>query len=134
MSRQARRDTAPEWALRRVLHARGRRYRLCYPVPGLPRRTIDIAFPGPKVAVFVDGCFWHGCPEHGTDPKANDVWWAEKLARNVERDRETDAALVARSWRVVRVWEHEDASEAADRVEDVLRARRALPGSVAATP
>jgi DNA mismatch endonuclease (patch repair protein) len=133
MSRQARRDTAPELALRRVLHARGRRYRLCYPVPGLPRRTIDIAFPGPKVAVFVDGCFWHGCPEHGTDPKANDEWWAEKLARNVERDRETDAALGARMWRVVRVWEHEDASEAADRVEDVLRARRALPDSVVAT-
>ena len=134
MSRQARRDTAPELALRRVLHARGRRYRLCYPVPGLPRRTIDIAFPGPKVAVFVDGCFWHGCPAHGTDPKANDVWWAEKLTRNAERDRETVAALTARSWLVMRVWEHENASEAADRVEDVLRARRALPDSVRGTP
>ena len=125
MSRQARRDTAPELALRRELHARGLRYRLCHPVPGFPRRTIDVAFPGAQVAVFVDGCFWHGCPEHGTGPKANDRWWAEKLARNGERDRETDAALAAAGWHVLRFWEHEDAARAADRVESLVRGRRA---------
>lgn len=78
MSRHPRRDTGPELVLRRALHAAGLRYRVGYPVPGLPRRTIDIAFTRAKVAVFVDGCFWHGCEQHRTVPTANGAWWAEK--------------------------------------------------------
>ena len=91
----------------------------------MPRRTIDIAFSVPKVAVFVDGCFWHACPQHGTAPRANDGWWSEKLERNVQRDRETDAHLRAAGWCVVRVWEHEPVQAAADRIEAILPARRA---------
>ncbi len=74
-------------------------------------------FLGKRVAVFVDGCFWHGCPEHGTQPKRNEAWWSEKLRRNVQRDRETDAHLTGLGWVVIRVWEHEDTLAAADRVE-----------------
>lgn len=133
MSRQARRDTAPEMALRRELHARGLRYRICYPVPGMPRRSIDVAFIGAKVAVFVDGCFWHGCPQHATDPKSNDAWWAGKLARNAARDRETDAALTSAGWCVLRVWEHEHAVDAADRIEALLGRRRVRSGHVVGT-
>src|SRR5215211_8860132 len=86
MARQARADTVPEIALRRLLHAAGLRFRVGLKVPGMPRRTIDVAFPRAKVAVFVDGCFWHSCPQHATKPAANDAWWAQKLAGNVERD------------------------------------------------
>lgn len=116
MSRQASRDTNPELAVRRLLHASGHRYRLQRPVPGLPRRTIDIAFPKAKVAVFLDGCFWHGCPEHATSPKANADWWRQKLDRNISRDRETTAHLLAAGWTVLRFWEHEAPVEVADRV------------------
>jgi DNA mismatch endonuclease (patch repair protein) len=117
MSVQARRDTAPEMALRRLLFARGYRYRVAYPVPGMRRRTIDIAFTRTRLAVFVDGCFWHGCPQHGTAPKANSQWWAGKILGNRRRDEETTAALHALGWTVVRVWEHETAAAAAARVE-----------------
>ncbi|MGW1840660.1 very short patch repair endonuclease [Streptomyces sp. NPDC002067] len=116
MSRQARKDTGPELAVRRMLYAAGHRYRLHRRVPGLPRRTIDIAFPGIKLAVFLDGCFWHGCPEHATRPKANADWWREKLAGNVARDRDTTEHLVAEGWTVLRFWEHEDPSTVAERV------------------
>jgi DNA mismatch endonuclease (patch repair protein) len=75
------------------------------------------------VVVFVDGCFWHGCPEHGTQPRTNDEWWARKLSRNVARDRETDEHLTELGWVVVRVWEHDDLVLAADRVESALRGR-----------
>lgn len=121
LARQARKDTAAELALRRELHRRGLRYRVEHPVPGLPRRRMDIAFTRAKVAVFVDGCFWHACPEHGTNPTRNGGWWAEKLRRNVERDRETDAHLQALGWLVVRVWEHDSATCGADAVEATLR-------------
>ena len=121
MARQRTRDTDPEVALRRVLHSRGLRYRLDRPLPGLPRRRADITFTRQRVAVFVDGCFWHGCPEHGTWPKRNDEWWATKIRRNIDRDRETDAHLRTYGWAVVRIWEHEAADEAADRVEEVIR-------------
>lgn len=77
-------------------------------------------FPRAKVAVFVDGCFWHSCPDHATSPKANAAWWADKLSRNVARDRQTDTDLRAAGWRVVRVWEHQSASEAADAIEAAL--------------
>lgn len=80
------------------------------------RRRADIIFPRLRVAVYVDGCFWHGCPLHGTSPKANAQWWREKLDHNRQRDEDTDRVLSAAGWIVVRVWEHEDANEAATRV------------------
>ncbi|MFE0689634.1 very short patch repair endonuclease [Streptomyces xiamenensis] len=125
MSRQASRNTGPEVAIRRLLHARGHRYRLHRRVPGMARRTIDIAFPGPKVAVFVDGCFWHGCPQHATRPKANEAWWQKKLDRNIERDRETDAQLLAEGWTVLRFWEHESPQSVSDRVAAVVARTKA---------
>ncbi len=121
LARQRTRDTAPEIALRRMLHHRGLRYRINQPVPGMPRRRADLTFPTQQVVVFVDGCFWHNCPEHGTKPRRNQLWWAEKLRRNVERDRETDEHLAAAGWTVVRVWEHECPEAAADRIEALLR-------------
>ena len=120
MSRQATRDTAPEMALRRLLHAAGYRFRVDFsPLPGL-RRKADIVFTRRKVAVFVDGCYWHSCPEHGTLPTANRAWWEKKLARNVRRDAETNRLLAAQGWTVVRIWEHEDAGSAAKRVRGAL--------------
>ncbi|MFE2127569.1 very short patch repair endonuclease [Streptomyces amritsarensis] len=121
MSRQARRNTGPELAVRKLLHAAGLRYRLQVKVPTMPRRTIDIAFPGAKVAVFLDGCFWHGCPEHATQPKANAQWWREKLDKNMARDRETSELLAAAGWTVLRFWEHETAESVVARVIDVRR-------------
>ncbi|WP_373408394.1 DNA mismatch endonuclease Vsr [Rathayibacter toxicus] len=100
------RDTPPELAIRRLLRARGLRYRVdARPVQGLNRRA-DLVFGPARLAVFVDGCFWHSCPEHGSAPKANRVWWAEKLRANVERDRDTNARLIAAGWTVLRIWEH----------------------------
>ncbi len=87
------------------------------------RRRADLVFPRRRVAVYVDGCFWHCCPEHATYPKNNARWWADKLAGNVARDRDTDARLGAAGWLVVRVWEHEDAQVAADRVQAALADR-----------
>ncbi|WP_405799046.1 very short patch repair endonuclease [Streptomyces sp. NBC_01506] len=107
MSRQARRDTAPEVAVRKLLHASGHRYRVNARVPDMPRRTVDIMFTKAKVAVFLDGCFWHGCPLHATQPKANAEWWREKLDKNIARDKETSAHLEAAGWTVLRFWEHE---------------------------
>lgn len=119
-SRARRRDTAPELALRKELHRRGLRYRVVFPVPGRPRRTIDIAFTKARIAVFVDGCYWHGCPIHGTEPKANHDWWQRKFAANQARDADTDALLESAGWTVVRIWEHEPPAAAADRVQRAL--------------
>ena len=124
MSTFPRRDTAPELELRRELWRRGLRYRVDRPLDGKRRRRADLTFVGPKVVVFVDGCFWHGCPEHGTSPKANAEWWAEKLARNVSRDADTDEYLTSQGWTVLRFWEHEDVLAAADQVERVVSPRR----------
>jgi DNA mismatch endonuclease (patch repair protein) len=121
MSKQARAHTEPEVLLRKLLHAAGLRYRVNLPVPGLRRRTIDVAFTRAKVAVFVDGCFWHSCPQHATFPAANKEWWAEKLAGNVARDAATTEHLEELGWRVIRVWEHEAPAEVAGRVEAALR-------------
>lgn len=121
MRRQRRRDTAAEVALRRELFARGLRYRVDLEVVG--RRRVDVAFTRRKVAVFVDGCFWHRCPFHGTLPKANREWWNEKLEANARRDRSADAELEALGWLVIRVWEHEVVGTAADRIEVAVRAR-----------
>ncbi|MGI8519748.1 MAG: very short patch repair endonuclease [Actinomycetota bacterium] len=120
LSRMPRRDTIPELALRRELHRRGLRYRVdLAPLKGLRRRA-DVVFTRHRLAVFVDGCFWHRCPLHGTSPKNNADWWRVKLDRNVERDKNTDAALAGAGWTVVRVWEHEEAKVAADRVQSRL--------------
>lgn len=128
----ARRDTSPELALRHVLWHAGFRYRVQYKVPGLPRRKIDIAFPGRRVAVQVDGCFWHGCPEHGRAPGRNSEWWQWKIARNQARDRDTDERLAALGWTVIRVWEHEDTQEAASRIARVVTSRPLTPRTAAA--
>lgn len=125
MRRQRRRDTQAELAVRRCLHSMGFRYRLHVAVPGRARRTIDVAFPGPRVAVFVDGCFWHACPDHASWPKDNATVWQAKLEANVARDRQTDQVLREHGWEVVRIWEHEVPEEAARRVADVVR-RRAI--------
>lgn len=103
-----RRDTAPELAVRRRLHAAGLRYRVDFAPTSRKRRRADIVFTRLRIAIFIDGCFWHGCPKHRTSPKANSDYWGPKLLRNVERDRETTAALLADGWIVLRYWEHED--------------------------
>lgn len=117
MSTLPRRDTGPELALRRELHARGLRYRVQIKVPGNNRRTIDIAFTRARLAVYVDGCFWHGCPQHHHRPATNAEWWDWKIAGNRERDRSTNGQLLASGWDVLRFWEHEDPTAAADRVQ-----------------
>jgi DNA mismatch endonuclease (patch repair protein) len=112
-----RRDTQPERALRSELHQRGLRFRIDLPVSveGRSPRP-DVAFTRRRVAVFVDGCFWHGCREHAAPPRKNTGYWGPKIARNIERDREHDARLTAAGWTVIRVWEHERPGDAADRV------------------
>lgn len=123
MSALARRDTVPELALRRELHRRGFRFRVQTKVPGNNRRTIDITFTRARLAVYVDGCFWHGCPERYNTPRANSDWWRWKVERNQARDRDTDRHLMETGWVVLRIWEHENASDAAERVEKAYRAR-----------
>ncbi|WP_406372165.1 very short patch repair endonuclease [Streptomyces sp. NBC_00647] len=127
MSRQGSRDTAPEIAVRRLLHSSGLRYRVNVPVPGLPRRTIDIVFGKAKIAIFMDGCFWHGCPEHATQPKANAEWWRAKLSKNVTRDRETTDHLLAAGWTVLRFWEHESSGDVARKIQAALAAQQSSP-------
>ncbi|MGY0235071.1 very short patch repair endonuclease [Longispora urticae] len=123
MSRQRRRDTAPELALRKLVHKRGLRYLVDAALPGMRRRA-DMLFPRLRIAVFVDGCFWHSCPLHGTTPKTNTIWWTQKLSTNVARDRDTDERLAAEGWLVIRIWAHEAVEEAACRVEDAVQSRR----------
>jgi DNA mismatch endonuclease (patch repair protein) len=118
-----RRDTGPEMALRSALHGRGLRFRVDAPIQGRRRRA-DLVFTRVRIAVYVDGCFWHRCPLHGTLPKSNTDWWVHKLQANVERDRATDRDLTNAGWLVIRVWEHEDVSEAATRVEEAYLDRR----------
>lgn len=124
------RDTGPEMLLRRLLHAKGLRYRVAArPLPEVAR-TADLVFRPARVAVFVDGCFWHRCPDHGTTPKSNADYWLPKLERNVARDRETDALLVQAGWRVIRIWEHEDPGKAARSVAGIIRRRLSARPSV----
>ena len=116
MSRQRRRDTEAELRVRQVLHSRGIRYRVnAAPEPGL-RGKADIVWRGLRLAVYIDGCFWHGCPDHATRPKANEAWWAEKLDGNIQRDRRTDRELMSRGWTVLRFWEHEQPATVADTI------------------
>ena len=123
MQTQRSRDTEPELALRRALHGLGYRYRIHRrPIPAL-RRTADIVFGPARVAVFVDGCFWHGCPDHGSRvPHANQWYWPAKIERNRSRDADTDRRLAEAGWSVVRVWEHEDLDAAVARVAAALNA------------
>ena len=120
MSQQARKDTDPELRLRQALHALGLRYRLHVRVPGRPRRTIDVAFTRIRFAVFIDGCFWHGCPQHATAPKSNADWWATKLEANRTRDADVTAHLEAQGWTVMRFWEHENPADAVARITSQL--------------
>ncbi len=119
------RDTRPELAVRKAVHALGLRYRVSIRPLGDTRRTADLVFPRAKVAVFIDGCFWHRCPDHFVMPKANRSFWEAKMQRNTERDRETDDLLAAAGWVVIRVWEHQGAIEAAARVATAVREARA---------
>jgi DNA mismatch endonuclease (patch repair protein) len=135
MRANRRTDTKPELALRSALHRQGYRFRKDYRLDlnDGARVRPDIAFTARKVAVFVDGCFWHVCPEHGRDPTVNEWYWAPKLRRNIERDRAADAALAAAGWRVVRVWEHEPLTAALDAVIAVLGgANCPIPGPAGA--
>lgn len=125
MQRVRQKNTSAESVLRRELHARGVRYRIHVPVITKPRRVADIALSRLRVAVFVDGCFWHGCPLHATWPKQNSEFWRAKIVANQERDRDTDERLRADGWEVVRVWAHEAPARAADRVAKVIKKRKA---------
>lgn len=142
MSRTRGRDTAPELAVRRTLHRRGLRYEVNYrPVSGL-RRTADVAFTRAKVLVFVDGCFWHGCPDHyrrATGTRAD--FWASKIESNRRRDVESTATFEAAGWRVLRFWEHEDPGVIADVVATEYRQslnrlenKRSRPGASCESP
>lgn len=119
------RDTQPELALRSALHALGLRFRKHYVLfDGQQRATVDVAFPSERVAVFLDGCFWHSCPQHGTAPRTNTEYWSPKLLRNIERDRDVDARLRAAGWMSIRVWEHEDPVKAAKAIGATVASRR----------
>ena len=119
------RDTSPEMAVRSILHRRGRRFLKGHTIRLGDRRWTqpDAVFTRARVVLFVDGCFWHRCPRHGTSPTANASYWRTKLDRNVARDRDTDLQLAALGWTVVRAWEHDDPVEIADRVDEAVRAR-----------
>src|SRR6266851_5420894 len=136
MRANRRTDTKPELALRRALHRLGYRYRKDYRLDLESGRRVrpDIAFTGRKVAVFVDGCFWHACPEHGSKPRANEWYWGPKLIKNVERDRVNDAALILAGWTVVRLWEHMPIDEAVTTVLTALAATDPTDATTAADP
>lgn len=123
MQANRRRDTNPELRLRSALHAKGLRYRVDFKPLTELRWKADIVFTRIKVAVFVDGCFWHQCPEHSGPPSRNIDYWGPKLERNVTRDREFDSRLRQAGWIVIRAWEHEDPREVADRIEAIVRGR-----------
>lgn len=118
------RDTKPEWIIRRLVHAQGLRYRVAArPLPRL-RRTADLVFGPSKVAVFIDGCYWHGCPEHYVPPRTNQGYWSEKVARNIARDRDTDQQLEQAGWLVLRFWEHERSEACAAAIAAAVQERR----------
>ena len=126
MRANRRRDTKPEKAVRSGLHAQGLRFRVDYPVPGSGPRLVrpDIAFTRLKIAVFIDGCFWHGCPDHGRrDTGRNREYWSPKIARNQQRDREQAERLERIGWTVLRFWEHENSDVVVDHIVAAVRTR-----------
>lgn len=127
--KQARRaDTKPEATIRRLVFARGLRYRKDYkPAKGLKTRA-DIAFIGPRVIVYINGCLWHGCPQHATWPKKNAAWWREKIEANMARDARIDQELVKHGWIVLRIWEHEEPEAATGHFEQIVSASREARG------
>ena len=119
------RDTAPELRIRSLVHRSGLRFRVdARPLP-LLRRTADLVFRPVEVAVFIDGCYWHGCPEHFVQPKTNSEFWKEKIGWNIERDRDTDSILRDAGWTVIRIWEHEEPEAAAGEIVELVRRKRA---------
>ncbi len=116
--------TEPELHLRSALHRRGLRFRVQVQVLQDFRRSVDIWFPTEKVAVFCDGCFWHGCPRHGTQARANQAFWQAKVAANRARDLDTNQRLAEAGCTVIRIWEHEEPEAAAERIARVVRKRR----------
>ncbi|ADL45299.1 very short patch repair endonuclease [Micromonospora aurantiaca (nom. illeg.)] len=121
------RDTKPELALRRAVHALGLRYYVNRRPIKAVRRTADLLFPRLKLAVFLDGCFWHGCPEHHTIAKTNAAFWSQKVATNRRRDVDTNERLTAAGWTVIRIWEHEATTDAAARIAAAVTAMRRTP-------
>ena len=124
MARVRQKGTQAELGLRKILHARGLRYRLHVTLLTKPRRVADIVFSRNRIAVFVDGCFWHGCPEHASWPKSNADFWHEKIETNRARDADTNQRLKALGWNVIRVWAHESVEDAATRIAQIIRARK----------
>lgn len=125
MAKVRQKGTGAEVELRRELYRSGLRYRVGYVVVQRPRRVADIAFPGLKIAVFVDGCFWHGCPKHASWPKQNAEFWRRKIETNRSRDADTDGRLEAIGWRVIRVWEHESPVTAAETISRLVAEAKA---------
>ena len=121
------RDTDPERRLRSILHRRGLRFRVNRRLTTGPACYADLAFGPSRVAVFVDGCYWHGCPQHASWPKSNAEWWREKIAKNQRRDGETTRRLRDTGWLVIRIWEHDDPTCAAAAIEEAVISRR--PGT-----
>lgn len=117
------RDTKPEMAVRRLVHGAGLRYRVASKPEVGVRNTADMVFSGPKVAVFIDGCFWHSCPLHGVRPKSNNGYWDVKLDATRARDARVTALLKKRGWRVLRFWEHENPEKVAQKIINVVRSR-----------
>ncbi|NKF31402.1 very short patch repair endonuclease, partial [Pseudomonas sp. BGM005] len=125
------RDTTPELAIRKILHAAGYRYRVDFaPDPSTRRRRADLVFTRVRLAVFVDGCFWHGCPIHGTIPIRNRDYWEPKLLKNIERDLATTESLRGIGWSVLRIWEHVAPTDAARTIIDEVTRLRAPDGIV----
>lgn len=124
MSRVRQKATSAELAVRRELFRLGLRYRVDFEVSKKPRRVADIAFIGQKVAIFVDGCFWHGCPLHASWPKSNAEFWCQKIKANRTRDSDTNDRLAQAGWTVLRFWEHEPPADAARRVKSLIDSRR----------
>jgi DNA mismatch endonuclease (patch repair protein) len=136
MASNRRRDTRPELRLRSLLHGLGRRFRVDYPISVPGRRPVrpDIAFTRLRIAVFVDGCFWHGCPQHWSPPKSNREYWTGKIARNQARDRLADRLLGEAGWIVIRIWEHEQPEQAAEPVLLALGRRESMRASSSPPP
>jgi len=124
MAKVRQKGTDAEIALRRALYRIGLRYRVDYEVMKKPRRVADVAFPGLKIAIFVDGCFWHGCPEHASWPKRNAEFWRQKIEANRHRDADTNDRLRSMGWTVLRFWEHESPNRSAGVIAQIVAIAR----------